>query len=85
MQTLFFACLNLMAELDELQHMGIGTFRISPHSHDMHAVIRTFRAVLAWPRRAPSAEAGSRRLAAEWTNGRFLSATAYKGAVFTIN
>lgn len=45
-QTLSHACLNLMNELTLLQTMGISSFRLSPHSHDMVKVSSLFRAVL---------------------------------------
>lgn len=45
-ETMSHSCLNLIQELPELQEMGIGHFRLSPHSHDMVAVARIFRTVL---------------------------------------
>lgn len=45
-QTLSYRYLNLLAELPALEAMGIRRFRLSPHSMDMLAVARLFRAVL---------------------------------------
>lgn len=45
-QTLSYTCLNLMQEMQEMVKMGIGGFRLSPHSHDMVKTARLFRAVL---------------------------------------
>jgi collagenase-like PrtC family protease len=45
-QTLSHACLNLMNELPALQAMGIDAVRLSPHTNDMVATARLFRAVL---------------------------------------
>jgi len=45
-QTLSYTCLNLVRELKTLQAMGIHAFRLSPHSHDMSGIIKTFRDVL---------------------------------------
>lgn len=45
-QTLSHTVGNLIGELDGLQDMGIGAFRIWPHAIDMIAVEQTFRDVL---------------------------------------
>ena len=45
-QTMSHTCQNLLPNLAELQEMGIGAFRLSPHSHDMVAVAEQFRGVL---------------------------------------
>ncbi len=45
-QTMSHTCQNLLPNLAELQQSGIGAFRLSPHSNDMVAVARQFRAVL---------------------------------------
>ena len=45
-QTLSYTYCNLIGELAEMQDMGIGRFRISPHDTDMVAVARLFRGVL---------------------------------------
>lgn len=45
-QTLSHTCLNLMHELPEMQEMGIGAFRLSPHSHDMVETAGLFQSVL---------------------------------------
>lgn len=45
-QTLSYTCNNLIEELGEMQKMGIGGFRLSPHDIDMVGVARTFRHVL---------------------------------------
>jgi collagenase-like PrtC family protease len=44
-QTLSHTCLNLAHELDGLMDMGIGAFRLSPHSGDMVATARIFCAL----------------------------------------
>ncbi len=44
--TMSHSCLNLVQELEDLQDMGINHFRLSPHSHDMPGVAKTFHAVL---------------------------------------
>jgi collagenase-like PrtC family protease len=45
-QTLSYRYLNLLAGLPALEDMGIRRFRMSPHSIDMLAVARLFRAAL---------------------------------------
>jgi collagenase-like PrtC family protease len=45
-QTLSYRCLNLMKEMYEMKSFGIGSFRISPHGHDMIKVSRLFKSVL---------------------------------------
>ncbi len=45
-QTMSFEYLNLSGDLAALQDMGIGRFRVSPHSCDMVAVATIFRAAL---------------------------------------
>jgi len=45
-QTMSWNYLNLVRELPEMQGLGIGAFRISPHSNDMVATARIFRALL---------------------------------------
>ncbi|MFQ5346640.1 MAG: U32 family peptidase [Rhodothalassiaceae bacterium] len=44
--TLSYSYRCLLAELDELRSLGVGRFRLSPHSLDMVAVAELFRAVL---------------------------------------
>jgi collagenase-like PrtC family protease len=44
-QTLSYTCLNLAHELKQLGEMGIGAFRLSPHSGDMVETARIFRAL----------------------------------------
>ena len=46
LQTMAFSYQNLLAELTEIQAMGIRRFRLSPHSADMVQVARIFRDVL---------------------------------------
>lgn len=46
-QTLSYGCQNLVQELKDLQDMGIGAFRLSPHTCDMVEVSRIFHKVLA--------------------------------------
>ncbi|WP_138379304.1 ubiquinone anaerobic biosynthesis protein UbiV [Luteithermobacter gelatinilyticus] len=43
LQTLSHSYVNLIRELDEMAHMGIGSFRLSPHDTDMVKVCRIFR------------------------------------------
>lgn len=45
-QTLSFACQNLVGELAAMTRAGVGRFRLSPHSCDMTTIARAFRAVL---------------------------------------
>ncbi len=70
-QTMSHDYLNLAAELAELQGMGIGRFRLSPHSCDMVAVAAIFRDAL--DRRIDTAEAAARldafQLGAPFSNG----------------
>jgi len=70
-QTMSHDYLNLTAELADLQDMGIGRFRLSPHSCDMVAVAKIFRETL--DRGIDSAEAGARldalQLGAPFSNG----------------
>ena len=60
-QTLSHMVLNLIDELEELQEMGIGAFRLWPHNVDMVAVTEVFRDVLDGKRMAVD---GRRRLEA---------------------
>ena len=45
-QTLSYGVCSLLGELDALRDLGIGWFRLWPHSVDMVAVAEAFRAVL---------------------------------------
>jgi len=45
-QTLSYGCVNMAQELVTLAEMGVDTFRLSPHSHDMVPVITAFRKLL---------------------------------------
>lgn len=45
-QVLSHTCVNLVHALEAMARQGVTHFRISPHSQDMIAVARTFRAVL---------------------------------------
>lgn len=45
-QTLSHTCQNLIRELPELQRMGVGAYRLSPHSKDMVEIAARFRGVL---------------------------------------
>lgn len=45
-QTLSHTCLNLMHEMQEMQEMGIRSFRLSPHSYDMVEIATLYRKVL---------------------------------------
>ncbi len=70
-QTMSHDYLNLAAELAELQDMGIGRFRLSPHSCDMVAVATIFRDAL--DRRIDTAETTAHldalQLGAPFSNG----------------
>lgn len=56
-QTLSHTCLNLLHELPEMQDMGIGAFRLSPHSRGMVETADLFRAVLEGRMSPPEASA----------------------------
>ena len=45
-QTMSYTRLNLVSELGELAELGIGQFRISPHSTGTMQAVKVFRAVL---------------------------------------
>jgi collagenase-like PrtC family protease len=70
-QTMSHDYLNLAGELNELQDMGVGRFRLSPHSCDMVEVATIFRALL--DRRIDARQAAARldalKLAAPFSNG----------------
>lgn len=70
-QTMSHDYLNLAAELADLRDMGIGRFRLSPHSCDMVAVAKIFRDAL--DRSIDAVEAGARldalQLGAPFSNG----------------
>lgn len=70
-QTMSHDYLNLAVELADLRDMGIGRFRLSPHSCDMVAVAKIFRDAL--DRSIDAAEAGARldalQLGAPFSNG----------------
>ena len=44
-QTQSYTYANLLQEIPDLQSIGIGNFRISPHTADMIAIAKIFRAV----------------------------------------
>lgn len=58
-QTLSRTCLNLAAEMEEMENMGITHFRLSPHSQDMVRTAHLFRTVLD---RTMTPEEGNARL-----------------------
>ena len=70
-QTMSYTCCNLVLELDRLLKMGIGCFRLWPHSTDMVAVTRIFRGVLDGRDDAAAARSRLARLAnvAPFANG----------------
>lgn len=74
-QTLAYACTNLIMDIDDLAQAGVGSLRLSPQHCDMVAVARTFREVLDG--RKP-AEEGLRELMATYpdvpTTNNFLRA-----------
>lgn len=70
-QTLSYTCLNLIHEIRQMQDMGIGYFRLSPHTQDMVKVATTFHKVLTGEK---TPEAGLKILAqdnfgATYSNG----------------
>lgn len=79
-QTLSHDYLNLAAELPALQKMGVGRFRLSPHSCDMIAVADIFRAMLDRAIDAPEANARLEALAlgAPFSNGFFHGRPGYR-------
>jgi collagenase-like PrtC family protease len=70
-QTMSHDYLNLAGELADLQAMGVGGFRLSPHGCDMVEVAAVFRAML--DRRINGGEAAARlealKLGAPFSNG----------------
>ncbi len=75
-QTLSYAYCNMVGDLSALRDLGIGRFRLSPHSGDMVCVAETFRAVLD-NRMAPdeanaaiAGETGGRPLANGYFHGK---------------
>ena len=46
-QTLSYTYVNLISEIDKLKHMGIKSFRLSPHDCDMVFVSKVFKKVVA--------------------------------------
>ncbi len=81
-QTLSHTCLNLAHELGALSGMGIGAFRLSPHTGDMVEVARTFRS-LADGEISPdaaSARLGETGLDAPFSNGFYHRREGYRWA-----
>jgi collagenase-like PrtC family protease len=70
-QTLSHTYCNLIREVAGLASLGIGSFRLSPHSGDMMAVAETFRAVLDGKLGCDAAMAGLEALGldAPFSNG----------------
>ncbi|HVI51424.1 MAG TPA: U32 family peptidase [Candidatus Sulfotelmatobacter sp.] len=70
-QTMSYHYLNLLSELQSLTTLGVGRFRLSPHSCDMVAVARLFRDVLDGKLAAAEAEELLEKLNpdAEFSNG----------------
>lgn len=60
-QTLSHAYANLVGELNALRSLGVGRFRLSPHTGDMVAVARAFRGVLDGVLEVAEADAVIRR------------------------
>ena len=61
-QTLSYTYLNLVHELHEMSDMGVKSFRLSPHTHDMKQVACLFRNVLDKKIEADEAEARLKEL-----------------------
>ena len=79
-QTLSYTCLNLAHELKQLRDMGIGAFRLSPHSGDMVECANVFRA-LADSEIAPeeaTARLGETGPQAPFANGFFYRREGYQ-------
>ena len=72
-QTLSHSAVNLIAELVDLQALGINRFRLSPHQIDMVAVAQTFRDVLRGSKDWQEADEDLQDLAPElpFANGFF--------------
>jgi O2-independent ubiquinone biosynthesis protein UbiV len=70
-QTMSYDYLSLLGELASLREMGIGRFRLSPHSCDMVEVADIFRAVLDNRMDVAEGEAGlvALNLSAPFSNG----------------
>jgi collagenase-like PrtC family protease len=82
-QTLSHTCLNLAYELTALAAMGIGAFRLSPHSGDMVGTARIFRA-LADGEISPdeaTARLGETGFAAPFANGFYHRREGYRWGV----
>lgn len=79
-QVLSRPCLNLAAEMAEMQAAGIGAFRLSPHSGDMVQVARLFRDVLDGRRSAREATRQLRAvgLDAPFANGFYHGAAGHR-------
>lgn len=45
-QTLSYKCVNLMAEMVEMQEYGVSAFRLSPHQCDMVGITKLYRSVI---------------------------------------
>ena len=79
-QTLSYTCLNLMQELGDMQDAGIDAFRLSPHDHDMGAVVQLFRGVLDGDLEATEActKLGEIGLDAPFSNGFYHRSDGYR-------
>lgn len=88
-QTLAYACTNLIGDIDDLAEAGVASLRLSPQHCDMVAVISTFREIIDGKMLA---EQGVRELAAiypdipttnNFLRGRVPSAKAVHGSAIT--
>lgn len=71
-QTLSYAYVNLLREIPALLAMGVGHFRLSPHTADMVKIARVFRGLLDGRNDPAEAQCRLRRLlppSALWCNG----------------
>jgi len=70
-QTMSYHYLNLLSDLSSLAEIGVGRFRLSPHSCDMVAVARLYRDVLDGKLSAAEADQQLQDLnpSAEFSNG----------------
>jgi collagenase-like PrtC family protease len=78
-QTMSYTCLNMAQEIGEMTSMGITHFRLSPHSHDMVAPAKLFRALLDGAASPEDVTAGLREtgLNVPFSNGFYHKAEGY--------
>lgn len=79
-QTMSYTCLNLMQEMADMEAMGIGYFRLSPHSHDMVKTATLFHDVLRGKKSAGEAGAALEKSGLEvpFSNGFYYRSEGYR-------